>query len=182
MTKQLDVQETAGEAARRRLLADLPVTGRRLRLAGVSTPLLEGGDGPPVVLLHGPGGNATHWTRVIGHLTTTNRVVAPDLPGQGGSKVAGAPLSADRVLAWLGELIEHTCTSPPVLVGYALGGAVAARFATGDGDRLSRLVLVDAFGLDRFQPAPEFGLALNDFSRSRARTRTTAFGSTARST
>ena len=45
----------AGERARERLLAGLPVTERRLRLAGVSTAVLEGGDGPPVVLLHGPG-------------------------------------------------------------------------------------------------------------------------------
>ena len=41
--------------ARERLLAGLPVTERRLQLAGVSTAVLEGGDGPPVVLLHGPG-------------------------------------------------------------------------------------------------------------------------------
>ena len=35
---------------------------RRLDVAGTSTALLEAGDhGPPVVLLHGPGANATHW-------------------------------------------------------------------------------------------------------------------------
>ena len=77
--------------------------------------------------------------------------------------MAGGSLDADRVIAWLSELIEHTCPSPPVLVGYALGGAIAARFASDQGDRLSRLVLVDALGLGRFEPAPDFGLALNDF-------------------
>ncbi|HEX9611678.1 MAG TPA: hypothetical protein VF978_07295 [Gemmatimonadales bacterium] len=35
---------------RRVLLAGLPVQERRLRLAAVSTAVLEGGDGPPVVL------------------------------------------------------------------------------------------------------------------------------------
>jgi pimeloyl-ACP methyl ester carboxylesterase len=67
------------------------------------------------------------------------------------------------VLAWLGELIERTCTSPPALVAQLLGGAIAARFAIDHGDRLSRLVLVDTFGLREFQPAPEFGLALHQF-------------------
>ena len=38
---------------RQRLLADVDVTERRLRLAGVSTAVLEGGEGPPLVLLHG---------------------------------------------------------------------------------------------------------------------------------
>jgi FAD/FMN-containing dehydrogenase/pimeloyl-ACP methyl ester carboxylesterase len=154
---------SAGDQARARLLAAIPVTERRLRLAGVSTAVLEGGDGPPVVLLHGPGANAAHWMRVIPDLVTTHRVIAPDLPGQGASELADGALDTDRVLAWLGELIERTCPSPPAVLGYALGGGIAARFASGNGDRLSRLVLVDAFGLDRFQPAPEFGTALNDY-------------------
>ncbi|MBA4115199.1 MAG: alpha/beta hydrolase, partial [Rubrobacter sp.] len=166
MNRQLDVEERnrppAGDA-RERLLAEIPVMERRLQLAGVSTAVLEGGDGPPVVLLHGPGGNAAHWMRAIPDLVTTHRVVAPDLPGQGASEVADGPLDADRVFAWLGELIEHTCPSPPALVGYALGGAIAARFTGGQGDRLGRLVLVDALGLGRCEPAPGFGLALNDF-------------------
>ena len=40
--------------ARERLLAGLPATEQRLRLAGIPTTALAGGDGPPVVLLHGP--------------------------------------------------------------------------------------------------------------------------------
>jgi pimeloyl-ACP methyl ester carboxylesterase len=167
MNGQLDVEvpsrRSVSDDARERLLAGIPVRERWLQLAGVSTAMLESGDGPPVVLLHGPGGNAGHWMRVIPDLATTHRVVAPDLPGQGASEVAGGPLDADRVVTWLGELIEHTCPSPPAVVGYALGGAIAARFASGQGDRLSRLVLVDALGLGRFEPAPDFGLALNDF-------------------
>ena len=61
----------------------MPVTERRLEFAGISTAVLEGGDGPPVVLLHGPGEYAAKWMRVIPDLVTTHRVVAPDLPGHG---------------------------------------------------------------------------------------------------
>jgi len=152
-----------GENARERLLAEMPVTERRLQLAGVSTAVLEGGDGPPVMLLHGPSGYAAHWMGVIPGLTTTHRVIAPDLPGHGASEVIDGPLNAGRVLAWLGALIERTCKAPPALVGQLLGGAIAARFAIDRGDRLSQLVLVDTFGLMPFQPAPEFGLALHQF-------------------
>ncbi len=65
--------------------------------------------------------------------------------------------------AVLDELIGRTCPSPPTLVGRGLGGAIAARFAIGHGDRLGRLVLVEAFGLGPFEPAPSFGLALSRF-------------------
>jgi pimeloyl-ACP methyl ester carboxylesterase len=149
--------------ARQQLLAGLPVAERRLDLAGVSTAVLEGGDGPPVVLLHGPGEFAAKWLRVLPDLVTTHRVVAPDLPGHGTSDANGGRLDGDRVSAWLGELIEQTCPSPPVVVGHVLGGAIAARFAIDRGHRLSRLVLVDTLGLARFRPAPRFGLTMIGF-------------------
>ena len=149
---------------REQLLAKLPVTERRLQLAGVSTAVLEGGDGPPVILLHGPAGNATHWMGVIPDLVATHRVIAPDLPGHGASTVTGdGELNPDRVAAWVGELIQSACEGPPALVGHALGGAIAARFAADHPGRLSALVLVDALGLAEFEPSPEFGLALHAF-------------------
>jgi pimeloyl-ACP methyl ester carboxylesterase len=168
MSRQRDVQErgrrVGGDGdARRRLLAALPVTERRLQLAGHSTAVLEGGDGAPVILLHSAGEFAALWMRVIPKLVTTRRVVAPDLPGHGASEMADGPLDTDHMVAWLDALIEHTCLSPPTLVGHGLGGAIAARFAIAHPDRLSGLALVDAFGLDRFEPAPTFGLALHRF-------------------
>jgi pimeloyl-ACP methyl ester carboxylesterase len=149
--------------AREQLLAGLPVVERRVRLAGMPTALLEGGDGPPVVLLPGPGGSAFHWIGVIPALVTTHHVVAPDMPGQGASDTGGATLTVDSVLGWLGELIDKACETPPVLVGYASGAAIAARFAADQGYRLDRMVLVSALGLTGFDPAPDFARALNDF-------------------
>lgn len=159
-------------AARDHLLALLPVRERRLELAGVSSAVLEGGDGPPIVLLHGPGGNAAHWMRVIPALVHDHRVIAPDLPGHGGTELGPAPLDAERTLAWLEALIAETCASAPTLVGELVAGAIAARFAARQRpadlhgqprSALARLVLVDSFGLGPFQPAPELAAALRDF-------------------
>jgi pimeloyl-ACP methyl ester carboxylesterase len=149
--------------AREQLLTGIDVSEQRLTLAGVSTAVLEGGDGPPVVLLHGPGEFAAKWMRVIPELVKTHRVVAPDLPGHGASDVNGGHLDADRMAAWLGELIERTCPSRPALVGHVLGGAIAARFAIDHPDRLRVLVLVDSLGLGRFRPSPRFALGLIGF-------------------
>jgi pimeloyl-ACP methyl ester carboxylesterase len=164
MNHQRDVDERgrrfAGHDTRNQLLAELPVKERRLELAGVSSAVLEGGDGPPVLLLHGPGEFAALWGRVIPDLVTTYRVVAPDLPGHGATGLPDGPLDNDCVLAWLGELIERTCASPPALVGHLLGGAIAAHFASERPDQLSRLVLVDSFGLGWNRPSPRFALPL----------------------
>lgn len=153
-------EHSAGQRARDQMLAAMPLTERQLQLAGVSTAVLEGGSGPPVVLLHGPGEFAALWAQVIPGLVQTHRVVAPDLPGHGASGMPDGRLDGDRVLTWLSELIEQTCPSPPALVGHLLGGAIAARFASDHGDRLSELVLVDTFGLGWNRPAMRFAIPL----------------------
>jgi pimeloyl-ACP methyl ester carboxylesterase len=160
--------------ARDRLLAGLEVEERRLALAGIATAVLQGGEGPPMVLLHGPGEFAAKWWRVIPDLMTRHSVVAPDLPGHGASHAPQTPMDEARVLAWLAELIDRTCPSPPILVGHVLGGAIAARFAVEHGDRLERLVLVDTLGLARFRPRARFattliGLQLHPTERSYTR-------------
>lgn len=144
-------------------LTDIPAAERRLDLTGVSTALLEGGDGPPLVCLHGPGANASHWDCVIRDFASTNRVVAPDLPGLGESKLANGRPTAALVIDWLAELISETCPEPPIVIGNGVGGAIAVRFANERAGECARLVLVDALGLRAFQPAPRFGRALNAF-------------------
>ena len=175
MSAQPETKNPSGpftaDAARERLLAGIPVTERRLELAGISTAMLEGGEGRPIVLLHEQASFAAQWMRVIPDLVTTHRVIAPDLPGHGASELGDGELNADRVFAWLRDLIDHTCASPPTLVGHLGSGAIAARFAVDHGERLGSLVLVDSFGLGKFRPAPRFALALLRYvTRPSART------------
>ncbi len=152
----------SAQAAREKALAGVPVTDRRVDVAGIPTAVLEGGEGPPVVLLHGPGESALHWIRVIPPLVARHRVIAPDLPGQGDTGPARDGIAADT-LTWLSALIDDTCESPPTLVGNTVGGAIAARFAAARPERVDRLVLVDTLGLTAFAPDPRFGQALNAF-------------------
>lgn len=154
---------TATAGTREQLLAGIPARERRLELAGITTPVLDGGTGSPMVLLHGPGEHAAKWMEVFPKLVASHRVIAPDLPGHGESVVTGGALTSERVLQWLDELIDRTCSSPPVLVGQVVGGAIAMRHVIGQGRPVSRLVLVDTLGLAPFQPAPEFAGALHAF-------------------
>ena len=149
---------------RARLLEGVPVTERRIDVAGIPTAVLEGGDGPPVVLLHGPGESAVNWRWTIPDLVTSHRVIAPDLPAHGSSGTGEGRLDADRVVAWLDAVIERTCPEPPVVVGHVLGGAIAARHAARHGQRLRGLVLVDSLGLARFRPSARFALGFLRFT------------------
>lgn len=149
-----------GDDARGRLLAALPVTDRVVPLAGTSTAILEGGDGPPLVLLHEQGEFAARWLRVLPGLVTTHSVIAPDLPGHGGSEAPEEGLDANWMLEWLDQLVEGLCGKPPILVGHMVGGALAARYAARHPDRVAGLVLIDTLGLRRMRPSPRLLAAL----------------------
>jgi pimeloyl-ACP methyl ester carboxylesterase len=156
-------QPTIPAGFREATIGDLPVVERRHDLAGIPTVVLEGGDGPTVVLLHGPGEFAALWGRVVPELTETHRVVIPDLPGHGATgRPTDGPLDAERWLAWLRELIARTCTRPPALVGHLAGGALALRHAV-EGGPVERIVLVDSAGLAFSRPAPSFAAPLAGF-------------------
>jgi 2-hydroxymuconate-semialdehyde hydrolase len=135
---------------RERLFSGLPVRERRLDVAGVATILVEGGAGPPLLLLHGGiecGG--AYWAPVIARLAAAHRVVVPDLPGLGES----APfdrLDDARFGRWLHELIEETCAAPPTLVAHSLVGTLAARFAAHTDD-LAGLSVYAAPGIGRYR-------------------------------
>jgi pimeloyl-ACP methyl ester carboxylesterase len=134
----------ATPSPRERMLSDLPVATRTVDVGGVATAVMEAGDGPPVLLLHGGiecGG--AMWAPVVTELARRHRVVAPDLPGLGES--APVPrLDVDTFARWLTELAEQTCLERPVVVAHSLTGSLAARVATRGGDLMSRLILYAA--------------------------------------
>jgi pimeloyl-ACP methyl ester carboxylesterase len=158
MGTELETDERTGapgrSAARERMLADLPVSERRLRLAGVSTAVLEGGDGPPFVLLHGGiecGG--AYWAPVLTGLAASHRLIVPDVPGLGESE-ALTRLDAPAFAEWFAALLRLTCDERPTLVAHSLLGSLAARFAAQRGDLLGRMVIYAAPGVGDYRMPP----------------------------
>ena len=113
--------------------------------------MLEAGDGPPLVLLHGgiECGGAV-WAPVVARLAERHRVVVPDLPGLGESDPVER-LDAPTFAAWFGALLELTCDERPALVAHSLGGSLAARFAVEHGERLERLVIYGTPGVGPYR-------------------------------
>ncbi|MDX1659963.1 MAG: alpha/beta hydrolase [Nitriliruptorales bacterium] len=162
----MSVPTTQPTGARRlcaRLLAAAPLAERTEVLSGVTTAIYEGGEGPPMVLLHGQGEIWAVWMPVLDDLVRTHRLIVVDLPGHGASLDVDGKLDGDRLMRWVDELIDATCDAPPVLAGHLLGGAIAARYAVDHSERLSHLVLVDSMGLNWFRPSPRFAIPMVRF-------------------
>ena len=137
--------------AGQRLLAGLPVNQRRLDAGGISTALLEGGAGSPLLLLHGGiecGG--AYWAPVLPRLVEDHRVVVPDAPGLGESEPF-ARFDDEPFARWLRDVIRLTCEARPTLVAHSLFGTLAARFAAAHGDSLVRLIVYAAPGVGPYR-------------------------------
>ncbi len=114
----------------------------------VSVSYRVAGDGPPVVLLHGIGLDASHvsWADVFPELAEEFTVYAPDLPGHGESDKPRADYSTRYYEAVVSGLLEEIDIAEASLVGVSMGGAVALSHAL-NGGTPERLVLVNSYGL-----------------------------------
>lgn len=133
-------------------LAPLLEARTHLLPSGGSLRALEGGEGPPVVLLHGRGHAAAMWFSYLTALARGRRVVALDLPGFGLSTAPEGRLrtAEDGVRFFtepVEELLREMKLGPVAVVGHSLGGLVAVELALRGKVPVERLVLMDAMGL-----------------------------------
>src|SRR6266536_2447793 len=128
--------------------AKLPRLEERFaEVKGVRMRYFLGGEGPPLILVHGLGGAAANWTELVPLLVRRHRLLVPDLPGHGGSTalpaVAGLEPFADRVAL----VAEREGMLPAPVLGHSLGGMVVLRMALRQPDDVPALVLAGAAGL-----------------------------------
>jgi pimeloyl-ACP methyl ester carboxylesterase len=103
-----------------------------------------GGEGPPVVLIHGANDQAGAWARIVKPLLAGHRVVALDLPGHGNSAPEHGPLSAQDVFDGVDAFVAAEAAQGPVtLVGNSLGGWMALRVAQARPRDVAHVILVN---------------------------------------
>jgi pimeloyl-ACP methyl ester carboxylesterase len=120
---------------------------RFLDARGCRLRYLVAGDGEPLLLVHGLGGAAANWLALAPLLLPGKRVLAPELPGHGGSSPLPAAASLNTYADRLGLLLEHELAAPAAVVGHSLGGAIALRLAIRRPESVSALVLAAAAGI-----------------------------------
>jgi pimeloyl-ACP methyl ester carboxylesterase len=147
----------------------MPTEGKR-RLDGFAEHELDwrgaplryavGGDGSPLVLVHGLGGTIENWRGLAPALAAHHRVLVPDLPGHGRSsplpEARDVDALADAVLG-IGDAEE---IRGAVWIGHSLGGVVALRAAMLRPDAVRGLVLAAAAGIGSASRAAEVTLAV----------------------
>jgi pimeloyl-ACP methyl ester carboxylesterase len=106
-----------------------------------------GGDGPPLVLLHGLGGGAANWIDLAPILARRHRVLVPDLPGHGGSAPLPAAVTLDPYVDRVTKLAEREGLREAAVVGHSLGGLVALRLAVRSPESVRALVLTASAGI-----------------------------------
>jgi pimeloyl-ACP methyl ester carboxylesterase len=111
-----------------------------VRLAGLDF----GGDGPPVLLLHGLAGYAGEWAETAGWLSERARVVALDARGHGRSERLPADVSRAAHVADAALAVERLELGRIVVVGQSLGGLTALLLAAERPDLVRGLVIVEA--------------------------------------
>ncbi|MEV0276946.1 alpha/beta hydrolase [Streptomyces sp. NPDC050610] len=120
-------------------------TRREARVNGTTLSYLIGGDGAPLVLLHGWPQTALAWRHVLAPLARLGfTVVAPDLRGLGRSARARSGYEKDTQADDLRRLLESLRLSRDVrLVGHDIGGMVAFSYARRFPGVVERLVLAE---------------------------------------
>lgn len=119
---------------------------RTVAAAGTSFLLREqgSGDGTPVLLLHGVPETSSCWQELAPRLAVGRRVLAPDLPGLGGSSYSG-PYDVASLVEQLAALVESETGGQPVdVVGHDWGGSLALGLAGARPDLVRRLVVANA--------------------------------------
>jgi 2-succinyl-6-hydroxy-2,4-cyclohexadiene-1-carboxylate synthase len=99
-----------------------------------------GGDGPPLLLLHGFTGSRTNFAHLRALLAAAADVIAVDLPGHGESPFHFDTTFASTLTALL-ALLDALGLEQVDVAGYSLGARVALGLAVESGPRVRRLVL-----------------------------------------
>ena len=122
-----------------------PVTERTVGVDGLGFNLAEGGDGPPVLLLHGFPDSWQLWRHQLPALAEAgHRVLAPDLRGFGKTDTPAtvADYRLRTMLADVVGLLDAVGAQQAAVVGHDWGAALAWRVAMSAPDRVSRLVAI----------------------------------------
>jgi abhydrolase domain-containing protein 6 len=121
---------------------------KSLRVGDHEIVYLEGGQGEPILMVHGFAANKDNWTRFAKFVTPVHHVVALDLPGFGDStcldnasyRIADQAKRLDQLANAVGFKKFH-------IVGNSMGGHIAGRYTVMFPERVITLGLFNASGV-----------------------------------
>jgi len=136
----------------------VPPDGQLVDVDGQPIHLVDRGEGPAIVMVHGLGGQMRNFNYgVVDALAERHRVVVIDRPGSGYSPaVLGSDAGITRQAALVAGLIETLGLDQPMLVGHSYGGAVSLALALNHPGLVRGLALIAPLT----QPLPALPVAI----------------------
>lgn len=127
-----------------------------IRANGIDIYYEERGDGEPLLLIMGWGGNAATWNPQLGGLAERHRVLVFDNRGVGRTSAPEGPYSIQQMATDAARLLDALEIDQTHVFGISMGGMVAQELAIGHPERVGALILgcttpggERAAGLDR---------------------------------
>jgi pimeloyl-ACP methyl ester carboxylesterase len=150
------------------------IESKYVNVKGINTHYLSGGNGPPVILIHGTGAGVFDWKFTVGPLSEHYSVYALDMVGYGHSDKPKTKYTLDYYIDFLEHFIDALQLNHLSLVGQCFGGATALGLAIKSPERIEKLIIADppflgkTMSLEMISRLPFFLVKL--FSRSSRRT------------
>lgn len=153
----------ASEHIVRQAEQDFPATGRFIDAGGIRQHVIERGNGPALVMIHGAYGAAADFeASLIPQTARKYRSIAVDRPGHGYTEAGdeNANTLPDAQARQLHAALRAIDVQKPILLGFSYGGAVALSYALQYPDEIAALVLISpaSHPWRRSEPLP-FGVA-----------------------
>jgi len=124
----------------------MAVQESKLQVRDISVRLFRDGSGPPVVYLHGAGG-ITGWLPLYDKIAAKHDLLLPEHPGFGNSDVAAWIRNTPDVAMYYLDLFDQMGLEDIHLIGFSLGGWIAAELAVRNATRLKTLTLIAPAGI-----------------------------------
>ncbi len=126
---------------------DEPIFSAKIPLKGLEIHFVEGGQGPPLLFLHGLGGSWKDWGSNLEFMARSHHVMALDFPGFGGSDKP----DRDYSIEWLTDVVQDFLASRELkrvaVIGHSMGALVAINLAARPQGPVDRLGICDAVGI-----------------------------------
>jgi pimeloyl-ACP methyl ester carboxylesterase len=124
---------------------------RWVLVAGKPVNVIDVGEGPAIVFVHGLSGSWPNWLEQLPIFARDHRVITMDLPGFGHSPMPTETITISLYARILDSLLETLQVSAATLVGNSMGGFVSTELAIAFPQRVERLVLISAAGISTYR-------------------------------
>jgi len=122
---------------------------KKIKINELDVNYFTGGQGDPLVIIHGGGDGARAWKKNMAELSENYTVYVPDLPGFGRSQAMSDSFDISEFTSFVEDFSHNLGLKRFHLVGHSVGGGIALHYAVKFPHKIAKLVLVNSMSLGK---------------------------------